>query len=218
VAAGDGMIHIFFYNAGRNDHFFRFSILLIGGTEFIESEHELSDFLSKMGFQELDVPFQISSWHCHSQILLGQRAANFQLIKIPTDEVARPPFRQCLDSRSCRGNSLCAYRTTFQSLQSPSSALQDRKGHMLANSSGRLGFEKILCMNNKLSLSGRWEKRDEFCKNIVAVVLGIKNPALWKRLDSVKSQWTSWQKSGAAGERGCSETIYPNCDPVTHCE
>jgi hypothetical protein len=66
------MLHIFFCSAGRYDHFFRFSILPIGGAQFIHIKHELSDFPSKMDFQELDVLFQISCSHCDSQVLLGQ--------------------------------------------------------------------------------------------------------------------------------------------------
>jgi hypothetical protein len=44
-------------------------------------------------------------------------------------------------------------------------------------------------MNNKLSLAGRWEELDSRRKNIVTMVLGITKPALWKRLEQVKSQW-----------------------------
>jgi hypothetical protein len=94
MATGYGVIYIFLGSAGRWDYMFVLPGLPLRRPEFIRIEHKLRDLPRNMSCQEMDVFFQIRSWHGHSHVLMGKGAADLELIKISTNEVTRPPFRQ----------------------------------------------------------------------------------------------------------------------------
>jgi hypothetical protein len=47
----------------------------------------------------------------------------------------------------------------------------------------------IVGMNNEFSPIDLRAERKQRRENIITLALGIKSPALWKRLEQVKSQW-----------------------------
>jgi hypothetical protein len=49
-------------------------------------------------------------------------------------------------------------------------------------------------MNNEFSPIDLRAERKRFHQNIITLALGIKNPAFWKRLEQVKSQWIPWNR------------------------
>jgi hypothetical protein len=68
----------------------------------------------------------------------------------------------------------------------------DRAHSIFVTQSARLLGSMRACivwMNNEVSLANVWLEPDWFREDIVTIVFGIKTPALWKRLDQLKSQW-----------------------------